>query len=376
MAAYEATGETLTAMDLHKELNQLKKTEFSWMYAVSKCAPQEALRNLDAAFAQFFRRVKLKKAGKWRGKVGFPRYKARKHGVGKFRLTGTIKVFEGHIQLPRLGKLKLKERGYLPTQEVHILSATVSEQAGRWFVSVQVEEELQKPEPAQGAVVGVDLGVTNLATCSDGRVYPNPQALQQVDKRLRRLQRKLSRQQKGSHNREKTRKQLARLHFRAANLRKDSLQKATSGILAKNKPAAQRPQSVVLEDLNVGGMLQNRKLARAVADVGLSTFRFQIGYKAQWYGSQVLLADRWYPSSKTCSACGQVQADLSLSVRTYRCGNCGLIIDRDLNAARNLANLETTARSAGNQACGEDVRPGDIGQTSKKQEPNRNLWAS
>jgi putative transposase len=135
----------------------------------------------------------------------------------------------------------------------------------------------------------------------------------------------------------------------------------------------------------------------AVADVGLSAFRFQIAYKAQWYGSQMLLADRWYPSSKTCSAWGQVKEDLPWSVRTYRCADCGLIIDRDSNAARNLANLGTTARSAGHlhrtafpgtarqgrcgavqvsQACGEDLRPGDIGQTSKKQKPNRNLWAS
>lgn len=338
IAAYEAEGKTLTSVALHKELNRLKRTDFPWMYEVSKCAPQESLRNLDAAFAQFFRRVKLKKAGQWRGKVGYPHFKSRKNGVGKFRLTGTIRVFAGHIQLPRLGRLKLKERGYLPTREVHILSASVSERAGRWFVSVQVEEEIEKPAPARGKVVGVDLGVANLATCCDGRRYPNPRALQQVEKKLRRLQRQLSRQQKGSRNREKTRTKLARTHFRAANLRKDTLQKVTSAILAKTKPAVQRPQTVVLEDLNGEGMRSNHKLARALADVGLSEFRFQIEYKAGWYGSQVLFADRFFPSTKRCSRCGHPH-EVRLAERAYSCERCGLVIDRDLNAAMNLEQL-------------------------------------
>jgi putative transposase len=243
-------------------------------------------------------------------------------------------------------------------------------------VSLQVEEQIEKPQPAQGAVVGVDLGVATLATCSDGRIYQNPRALRQVEKKLRRYQRQLSRQQKGSQNREKTRRQIARLHFRAANLRKDTLQKVTSDILANTKPAAQRPQAVVLEDLHVQGLLQNHKLARAVADVGMAAFRFQIDYKAKWYGSQMVCADRWFPSSKTCSACGQVKENLSLCERTYRCQGCGLAIDRDLNAARNLAHLVTTARSAGSEAWGEDLRPGDLGQTSRKQEPNRDLSAT
>ena len=235
-------------------------------------------------------------------------------------------------------RLKLKERGYLPTQEVHILSATVSERAGRWFVSVQVEEEIKKPAPTQGKVVGVDLGVANLATCSDGRRYPNPRALQQVQKRLRRLHRQLSRQQKGSQNREKTRTKLARTHFRAANLRKDSLQKVTSDILAKTKPARKRPRAVVLEDLNVEGLLSNHRLAQALADVGLAEFRFQIEYKAGWYGSQVRYADRFFPSTKRCSRCGH-QQELRLAERVYSCEHCGLVIDRDLNAAMNLEQL-------------------------------------
>lgn len=364
-AACEAAGQTLTAIDLHKELNRLKKTEYPWLYEVSRCAPQEALRDLDKAFANFFRRVAQKKAGKLKGKAGFPTFKSRKRGIGSFRLTGVIKVFAGHIQLPRLGLLKLKERGYLPTEEVKILSATVSEKAGRWFVSVQVEEEIPDPEAARGAPVGVDLGITVLATCSDGTSYENPRALQQAQKKLRRLQRKLSRQDKGSRNREKTRRKIARLHYRIANIRRDALHKATSGIVAKpvlsevevTRPATVRPQTIVLEDLNVSGMLKNHRLARAIADVGMHEFRRQLSYKTDWYGAEIVFAEQWYPSSKMCSQCGHVKDELSLSERTYRCDVCGLVMDRDLNAARNLAQLAATASSAGSAALHPECSP-------------------
>src|SRR5262245_41998263 len=138
--AYKATGTSPTAIELHRELNALKKAQIPWMYEVSKCAPQEALRNLDAAFAHFFRRCKLKQRGKLRGKLGYPKLKAKKRGLGSFRLTGVIVVFPDAIQLPRLGRVRLKEQGYLPTSGVKLLSATVSEQAGHWSVSLQVEQ--------------------------------------------------------------------------------------------------------------------------------------------------------------------------------------------------------------------------------------------
>jgi putative transposase len=379
---YEATGKSPTAIDLHRELNALKKTELGWMYEVSKCAPQEALRNLDQAFNHFFRRVKQKKQGKLKGAVGFPRFKSRKRGRGSFRLTGSIHVFQDRIQLPRLGQLRLKERGYLPTTGVHILSATVSERAGRWFVSIQVEEEVPAPPPAKGAPIGVDRGIKTLATRSDGIVYENPSALNKAQRKLRRLQRQLSRQQKGSCNREKTRRRIARLHYRIANLRRDTLHQATSDIVAKTKPDTARPRAVVLEDLNVNGMLQNHRLARAIADVGMSEFGRQVQYKTTWSGSQVVVADRWFPSSKRCSGCGAIKDKLDLSERTYECNCCGARLDRDLNAARNLAQLApdrpnspqvslSTASSAGSNACGEVVRPALSGLTSMKQEPNR-----
>jgi transposase len=185
--AYATTGKIPSAMDLHSELTRLKKTEFPWMYEVSKCAPQEALRNLDAAFRHFFHRVR-------RGiRLGFPKFKSRKKGHGSFRLTGTIRVFDGVIQLPRLGRLRLKERGYLPveSERVHILSATVSERAGCWFVSLQVQEKITVDEQ-NGPVVGVDVGIRRLATVSDGTLVDNPKALNQFDRKLKRVQRKLA----------------------------------------------------------------------------------------------------------------------------------------------------------------------------------------
>ncbi|MCL5999320.1 MAG: transposase [Chloroflexi bacterium] len=349
LAAYQAGEKTPTAIDLHRELNVLKQTELSWMYEVSKCAPQEALRNLDQAFVHFFRRVKAKKAGK-KVKVGFPRFKSKKHGLGSFRLTGAIHICEDAIQLPRLGRLRLKEHGYLPVSGAKVLSATVSERAGRWFVSVQVEMELPDPHETHQPVVGVDLGITRLATVSDGTGIENPRALKRNLKKIKRLQRTVSRRQKGSANRRKAAAKLAKAHLRAASIRTEALHQATSR-LAKTKSA------VVLEDLNVSGMLRNHHLAQAIADVGLYEFRRQIVYKGAWYGCRVSFADPFYPSTKRCSKCGHIKAEMSLGQRVYMCDACDLVLDRDLNAALNLEQL-ITASSAGSDACGEGVRPG------------------
>jgi putative transposase len=335
-----ANGEkSPTAIDLHRELNALKKIELPWMYEVSKCAPQEALRDLDKAFANFFRRVKEKKAGR-NVKVGFPRFKSKKHGLGGFRLTGAIRVFEKAVQLPRLGLLRLKERGYLPTSGVHILSATVSEKAGRWFVSLQVEMEVPDPVMEEKPVAGVDLGINRMAQVSDGTYFENPRALKRSLTRLKRLQRVVSRRQKGSANRQKAVRQLARAHFRVANLRKDALHQATTFLatLAPPARAGETKSAIVLENLNVSGMMKNHHLAQAIADVGLYEFRRQLEYKGQWYGCEVLLADRFFPSTKQCSQCGNKRS-ISLAERVYSCQHCGQVMDRDLNAAINLEQL-------------------------------------
>ncbi len=318
------------------------------MYEVSKCAPQEALRNLDRAFANYFRRVQLKQAGKLHGKVGYPQFKTKKRGRGSFRLTGSIVVFPDAVQLPRLGWLRLKERGYLPTSGVKILSATVSEQAGHWYVSIQVEQEQAVPVNT-GPVVGVDVGIKEFATLSDGTIIPNPRYLKRRLKKIKRFHRAVSRKQKGSKNRRKAANRLARLHRKVRNQRQNTLHQVTTS-LAKTKSV------IVIEDLNVAGMLKNRHLAQTITDVGFGEFRRQLAYKAAWYSSRVLLADRWYASSKTCSGCGWVDEDLTLADRTFQCRNpqtsCGLVISRDLNAAINLSKLAVSSPDSLN-ACGE-----------------------
>ncbi len=342
--AYRATGTSPSAMDLHRELNTLKQTTVPWMYEVSKGAPQEALRNLDTAFAHFFRRCHLKQQGKLRGKLGHPQRKTRKHRLGSFRLTSSIVVFLDAIQLPRLGRLRLKERGYLSTN-ARILSTTVSEHAGHWYVSVLSEREHIAPVN-RGPVVGVDLGVKQLATLSDGAVQSNPRHLRYCLKKLKRLQRAVSRKRTGSRNCTKAICRLARPRRRVANQRANTLHQFTSR-LARTKAV------VVIEDLNVAGMLKNHHLAQAIGDVGFGEFRRQLVYKTAWYGCQALVASRWEPSSKTCSGCGWVDEDLTLADRTFRCQACGQVLDRDLNAALNLAKLAGSSSESRN-ACGEE----------------------
>jgi putative transposase len=345
------------AMKQHKLLNSFKSTQFPWMYEVSKCAPQEALRDLHRAFQNFYR-------GREKGqRIGFPRFK-RKGVRDSFRLTGTIRFEDRKIQLPRIGKVRLKEKRVVYCTG-HILSATVRRRADRWFVSVAVEEEIPDPVPNVENPVGVDLGIKNLATLSDSTVFANPRALGRRLRKLKHLQRKLSRKQKGSKNSEKAKMQLAKMYLRVFNIRQDTLHKLTTN-LAKNH------SRIVIEDLCVSGMMKNRNLARTIADVGFYEFRKQLEYKCQWYGSQLVVAPRTYPSSRMCSMCGHRKKELTLSEREYHCDQCGLKLDRDLNAALNLV---AASWSETENACGEDVRleanpQGVAERTSVKQEPN------
>ena len=336
LEAYKAGEKTPSATDLHREINALKKTEIAWMYEVSKCAAQEALRDLDSAFKHFFRKVELKKQGKWKGKCGYPKFKSKKKAIGGARFTGSIHVYPDAIQLPRFGLLRLKESNYLP-MNVKIGSATISEKAGRWYVSICVHKQQAEPTQATGKVIGVDLGIKTLATCSDGCTFENPKALRKKLNKLKRTSRRHSRKQKGSQNRKKAKTRLARMHARIANVRKDALHKATSAIVARTKPESERPAVIVLEDLHVSGMLKNRRLSRAIADVGMYEFRRQIEYKAREASVQVKFVSRWYPSSKTCSDCGWIHEDLTLAERVFICQQCGVVLDRDENAALNLA---------------------------------------
>ena len=336
-AVYKAGEKTPSAVQLQKELTARKHTDLFWLSEVSKWIVQNALRTLDNAFDHFFRKCTLKKQGKFKGKCGSPRFKSKHQGRGSFRLDAPIHVTDHAIQLPKLGCVRLKEHGYIPTWGVKVLSATVSEKAGRWFVSVQVQEEHAEPPQATGEPLGIDVGIKTLATLSDGRTFDNPKALRSRLKTLKRASRRHSKKQKGSKNRKKAQKKLARLHMRIANIRQDSIHKVTSQMVAKTKSSDERPRVIVLEDLHISGMLKNRKLARAIADVGMYEFKRQLTYKAALAGVQVKEVSRWYPSSKTCSSCGAIREELTLAERVFVCYDCGYVAERDYNAAKNLA---------------------------------------
>lgn len=335
MEEYKETQKSSNAIEQHRELNSLKKTEFSWMYEVSKCAAQEALRDLDKAYQNFFRNIKNVK------KPGFPRFK--KKGIhDTFRLTGSIDVFDKTVQLPRIGEVRTKEKVNVKGR---ILSVTVSGEAGRWYASFAVEREREISRNASNAAIGIDLGLETFVTLSDGRKVSNPRYGQQCLQLLKRRAKQHSRRQKGSKNRKKSALKLACLHRRIKNQRRDFLHKLTSE-LAKTKSV------IVMEDLEVKGMVRNRHLSKAISDVGWGTFKQLLEYKSLWYGARLVTADKFYPSSRLCSGCGCLNQELKLSNRIYRCCECGLEIDRDLNSALNLLKL-ATASSAGSNACGD-----------------------
>ncbi len=262
------------------------------------------------------------------------------------------------------------QRGFasrLAGGSARILSATVSRTAQRWFVSFAVEVERDQPEchARPGSAVGIDLGVKALLAGVDdrGRVIEiaGPKPLRAALRRLRRASRAHSRKQKGSASRRKGAARLARIHARVANVRAHALHKATTGL-------SRRYETVVVEDLNVTGMISNRKLARAVSDQGFGQVRRMLAYKTAREGGTLIVADRWYPSSKTCSRCGGRKPSLTLTERVYRCDGCGLVIDRDVNAARNLLSLAASGAERVN-ACGALARPGHAGQGVLNQEP-------
>ena len=349
-----------SAIELHKKLNALKVSEFSWMYEVSKCAPQEALRNLDAAFNGFFRRCKSGAK-----KKGFPKFKSKKKGVGSFRLTGTIKIVERMIQLPRLGELRLKETGYLPVG-MKVSQATVSEKNGRWYISVLAKIEADEWVESDRPVVGVDLGIQNLATLSNGEVIENPKHLRTAQRKLTRLQRVVARRQKGSGRRKDAVIRVAKLHERISNKRKDTIHKFTTKLT--------RESSVIgIEDLNVSGMLSNHRLAGAIADAAFFEMRRQIEYKAKWYGSQVVVYPRFEPSSKKLHCCGVVLDQLTLSDRTLTCPQCGKVVDRDHNAAINIRNFAASYVEKSNgrgEESADTCRKAGVKLSSMKRQPN------
>ena len=315
-----------------KRLNAIKDDIAPWLRDLPYVVLQESFRNLDTAYKNFFRRVKQNAKAK-----GFPKFKSRKNARQSFRVRSNLHVTDTHIKVPRFGWLRLAEHGYLPKdgRRIKMLSATISTRNGgaTWGVSLQVEEQVPEPAPATGPVLGIDLGIHALAVVSDGTVYENVKPLRTIERKIGMLSRELARRKKGSANWGKTKTKLNKSHAKARHIRRNYLHAITSETVQKN------PSAVVMEDLNVQGMMSNRHLSRAIADLGMYELRRQMTYKTEWNGSAVVLASRWYPSSKTCSQCGAIKSDLTLSDREYRCAECGAIIDRDLNAAINLSTL-------------------------------------
>ena len=368
---YKSEKKTLTAIDQHKILCSKKKTEYPWMYEVSKMAPQEALRDLDTAFKNFFRGLKQGK------KVGFPKFKSKHKDKDSFRISFGFYVTNSTINIPKVGCVKLKEKGYIPTKDVKINSMTVSKEADRWYISVQIEQDIPEPTAQIESVLGVDVGIKTLATCSNGDVFENPKFLKKSKKKLAHAQKNLARKKfdketkRSSNNRLKCKLKVQKIYQRISNQRKDTLHKMTC-ILAKTKP-----RYIVLEDLNVSGMMKNHKLAGAIGDASFNEIKRQLTYKTSWYGGSIVEVDRFFPSSKTCSVCGCLKEDLTLEDRIYIC-DCGNVIDRDLNASINLEKyglikLNNTDSLSEIKACGESVRlhgACDHEAVSAKQEEN------
>jgi len=319
-------------MALRRQLNRIKGEQFPWMLEVTKNAPQMAIIQLGAAFKNFFA-----------GRAKYPRF--RKKGLhDRFSISNDQFSLDGsRIRIPCLGWVRMRETLRFTGKP---MSATVSRVAERWFVSitVNVQNNLPLPKAKNQGSVGVDLGVSALATLSTGEVITGPQAHKALLCRLQRLSRGLSRKVKGSKNRKKARAKLARLHTRVGNIRRDGLHQLTTHL-------TRRFHTIGIENLNVKGMVKNRHLARAVSDMGFFEFRRQLEYKAAQRGAMIVVADRWYPGSKTCSACGHKMEVLPLAVREWVCPECASIHDRDANAAINLRNLAVSSTVS---ACGEE----------------------
>lgn len=310
-------------LELKKAFNAIKDVQFPWVYDVTKCAVEGGFQNLQAALSNFFQSKKGERKGK---KMGFPHRKSRKRGYGSLTLANDKVSHEGHtVTIPRLGKVNMTEAVRF---EGKLLKATVSYLAGWWWISFAVDVPHDAP-PHQGHAIGVDVGVKDLAVDSDGQRYENQAPLRRSLRQLRRCCRKVSRRIKGSANRRKAGLALAKLHYRIRCQRIDALHKATTDLV-------QRASIIGIEDLHVVGMLRNRRLARSLSDASMSAFHRQLTYKAAWHGSIVQRVDRFFPSSQLHHGCAGRKADLTLAERQWMCPDCGALVERDLNAARNI----------------------------------------
>ncbi len=339
-------------------LTAMKATEdLAWLNEVASVPLQQAIRHQQVAFSNFFAK-----------RARYPRYKSRNGRQSAEYTRSGFRYRYGQLFLAKMDT-PLEFTWSWPDVDVALIdptTVTVSrDPCGRWYVSLAVDVADPVQPPATGAVVGVDLGIKDFAVTSDGEKIPNPRSLAKRERNLARYQRRLARCQKGSANRAKARAKVARAHRKVRASRTDFLHRASARLVRDR-------DVIVLEDLAVKNMVRNRSLAKAISDCGWGEFRRQLEYKAATAGRHVIVIDRWYPSSKTCSACGYLLASLSLSTRTWQCPSCGIRHDRDVNAAKNIlaAGLAVGTRD-GADACGADVsHPGSPRvQSAVKQEP-------
>jgi len=355
--ALEKKEKIPSAPELHKMWNTWKKDNAPWWKEVSKCAPQEAFRDLEKGIKRW--KAKQAKLPKFKKKKLIP--------DNSVRFTGSIRVFTNHVQIPRIGRIRSKE----PTEKLlrlleegkaKILSAVISQEADRFYVSitcmVKRQESKVKEVKSEDDIVGVDLGLSSFAVLSDGTKVDAPKPLARKLKLLKRRSKQFYRKQKGSNNSKKAALKLARLHRKIKNTRQDFLHKLSTW-LARTKPV------IVVEDLNVRGLSRGR-LSRSISDAGWGTFRRMLEYKAKWYGATLIVAPKSFPSTRLCSSCGHLHGKIPLSQRVFFCANCGLHIDRDLNAAINLKKyglahlMGSTGSSPGSNACGDSSGGGTV----------------
>ena len=327
---YENGGKFLSDSTLRKELTRLKQGEFAWLYKYSNNITKQAIKDACEAYKKFFKKIAKK-----------PKFKSKRKSKPAFYHDNiTIKFTKTHIQIEKLGKIKLAEFGRIPTDGKYS-NPRITYDGLNWSVSVGIEVgdmSINKPisEP-----IGIDVGIKDLAVSSTGKVYKNvnkTKSVKKANKRLKRLQKQASRRYDKNYKNKikgkgknllKLEKQINKTYKRLTNIRTNHLHQTTNA-LVKTKP-----EYIVIEDLDVSGMMKNRHLSKAFTQQKLHEFRRQLEYKCLWYGIPLILANRFYPSSKTCSCCGAIKKDLKLSDRVYRC-ECGLVMDRDLNASINL----------------------------------------
>ena len=337
-ALYEQGEKIPNAIALHKWLVATIKKENPWYYESSKCSPQEALRNLEKAFKNFYN-LQSKSGYKLKDKKGLlkgvPNFK-KKGKKDSFYLERNIRIQNGYVKLPRIGWVKLSEK----IEIENIKNCVISRTADQWFIAIKKDVELEKTKKIFISV-GVDLGVKTLATLSNGKIFENLKPYKNAKNKLRNQQKEVSRRfiknaKNQSNNYKKSVFKLAKTHTKVANVRKDNIHKITT-YLAKNF------ETVIIEDLKVTNMVKNHNLASAILDGGFFEFKQQLLYKKEWYGGSVILANTYFPSSKLCSCCGSKKEVLKLSEREYVCTECSSVMDRDFNASKNLENLAVSS---------------------------------